>query len=107
MDRLPLSLLLGGQQPDQVRPSLPPAPPPPPHDQLPPDEVMLKLALLLLQIPGVREMLIDAVRKAQAQGPEGLGPLPPSPSGMPEPPAPPATGASSFVAKLRELRNGG
>ena len=107
MAQVPLERLLAGVRPQEVRVpegSLPspgaPMPQPPVAPSTDPNEAMRQLVLLLLRIPGIRELLLAELQKVQAgvgvanrlaQGGEmGLGME--------------RTPTSSFMERLRQLR---
>ena len=107
MAQVPIERLLGGVRPQEVsvspeRGPMPPAPPvpvspmPTPTD---PNEAMRQLVMLLLRIPGIREMLMAELQKVQM----GVGV---ANRLLDRPMLPPASGTSqsSFLERLRQLR---
>lgn len=108
MDRIPLERLLSGVRPREVRvPGGPlpgpgsPAPQPPVAPPTDPNEAMRQLVMLLLRIPGIRELLLAELQKVQA----GTG-VANRLLDRPAPMLPPASGTSpsSFLERLRQLR---
>ena len=108
MAQVPLERLLAGVRPQEVRISegpLPspgaPMPQPPVAPSTDPNEAMRQLVLLLLRIPGIRELLLAELQKVQA----GVG-VANRLLDRPAPSLPPASGTSpsSFLERLRQLR---
>ena len=108
MAQIPLERLLAGVRPQEVRvlgnnvPS-PGTPMPQPSATPPtdPNEAMRQLVMLLLRIPGIRELLLAELQKVQA----GVG-VANRLLDRPAPMLPPASGASSssFLERLRQLQ---
>jgi hypothetical protein len=108
MERAPIEQLLSGMRPREIRVPENPMPgpeapmPSTPIDRTPdPNEVMRQLVLLLLRIPGLREILLDELQKVQS----GVG-VANRLLDRPVPSLPPASGTSqmSFLERLRQLR---
>ncbi len=109
MERIPIERLLAGMRPNEVRvPEGPmpgpgaPMPTPPVAPTQDPNEVMRQLVMLLLRIPGIREMLLAELQKVQ----QGVG-VANRLLDRPNPTLPPASGTSpaSFLERLRQLRS--
>ena len=103
-ERIPISMLLGGQNPDTVQPAEPGLPPVPPGaaGAPPRDDPLRMLVDALVSIPEVFSLVQEILMRRQAlRG--GAGMLGPGADMPPEEPGPGMPGRS-FADKLAELR---